>query len=1165
MSEPVRHEVTYPELVHGTPGRSGLVNEYQLRLVNVDVLEFEDVLFHYNSAVMMPEHPQGASSQDSGGPSDEQDRITGIRALALAFRQCEFDPRKRMIISGHTDTSGGIEYNFGLSELRAANVHYLLRGDMDSWIDTCAERHKVEDYQQIIKYFHFLQAPWKRSNWNCDPGDIDDNFRDNTKTAINNFAAGYNRDYASLRSLETLPENLGDIIKRDSKHRWPHEYWHALYHLYNQVLCDTLQVAPEELDKQREQRLRYVSDEKPFVGCGESFPIDQQYKDNYRSQKNRRVEILFFNENETLEINCPVDVTRKHTERECPLAKSYYLKPHYIDPGDLYAVAYHLKFQFFDRVKKDTAFIPEGLQIRSFIENETEPYPSRQVFADNVYTVIVQFRTQDEANNKADKVRFEFEAANRYVKTDSTSAQPVMEEKTTEEINTIRKDPVEGWKYYDLPVRWSSQNWRCMVGDEVKDFSEHVKNRTRSSTPIIFNLDDIVLLDSDGKQTVTDRNGEATGAHPHGRPQPLSNRSRVRILYVDPNDQQMKIYGTKTSGTVREIHESSLIRFEKNHSNQYMNFLKNPPGGTRAVVFCGEFYDVTYKRTVADANFRPADGHILGARAAVVDDADVHVHELFRYNNATRTVHAPRIGDFDIHYLHGGGLDSDNKPYSYVVVYWSSYITKDTKPTTSPTNARNTPATDAEVKEFENIGMVNSMNHWNQKQYQFEDTAGSNNRIIRPFFMFEAFEEFNLSLSTPIDFYDDAEALFAHADFRRALREARGGVPHSITFIVEERKGSWVLSYRSSTYLFSTLSLRIKTRRDDPARFAGFPFTEWGKTYGCLVMAHELGHATGQKDDYNQDMQYRETVSGHTHTRRVNVPSFGQFGYTSGGDRITINNSNFSNRVEGSEAYEIHHDGLTLMVKNGPIRMRHVWRFTHWINEGSKPGGVLNGFLGETRYQIKYPTANMTYYRTTAQKVDPWMWSHSATLTVTTNRTMNVYLFQGLDETRLKRRTAGNLEFKAILAVRPLLSVAFVNNGSHTWSRRRKADWLEAFYELFDEPQLAGKYMLTGGGGDLDPTIIRFIPGLDVYNAGGSPAHSEYNFRIEVKRNSTDAITQSGNIIRLGEGVDERRLLNYLFGKSQTDTTFATGDFDFIKNWFSGSSVGNGTFRIEEV
>jgi hypothetical protein len=169
--------------------------EITLEAISVHILEMEDVLFHHNSAVMMPENPQGASSQDGAEGTREstkkdQEKISGVKALALVFKQFEFNPDQSIIIAGHTDTSGETKFNFDLSGLRAQNILHLLTGDRKQWAKACYKRHKVEDYQQIMQYL------WVTRGWPCDPGPIDDKWGDKTRHATEAFINSYNVIYA---------------------------------------------------------------------------------------------------------------------------------------------------------------------------------------------------------------------------------------------------------------------------------------------------------------------------------------------------------------------------------------------------------------------------------------------------------------------------------------------------------------------------------------------------------------------------------------------------------------------------------------------------------------------------------------------------------------------------------------------------------------------------------------------------------------------------------------------------------------------------------------------------------------------------------------------------------------------------------------------------------
>ena len=500
------------------------------------------------------------------------------------------------------------------------------------------------------------------------------------------------------------------------------------------------------------------------------------------------------------------------------------------------------------------------------------------------------------------------------------------------------------------------------------------------------------------------------------------------------------------------------------------------------------------------------------------------------------------------------------------------------------------PATNAQVEAFKSVGMINCVNHWNKKEYRFEDTTSTDKHIIQPFVMFEANEEFKLKLTSPVDFEaDDYTAVFKTAKFKNALKKARGGRPKSIAFITEEAKGSYMLSYRGGANSpLSIASLRIKTREDDTGRFpaadlpsgAGFAFGEFNdpggnSSYGCLAMAHELGHATGQVDDYTEDAK-DNTAAAVADRFTTFVPSYGQFGAKADGTRIYHNNAQFGSRVQGSDPYALKHDDKTMMDKNGPIRMRHIWRFVHWLNEEGKATKPLNKFLNATQFEIRYyhppaPTP-MKYFRTAAQKKDPWQFSHNATLYAKTapanERPVNVYLYQGLDETR--RLTATN--FRGILVVRPLFAVKFDDNGQPAWTKQEKLNWAYHLYEWFTTAKnlLPSKFKLShAGAGDLNPTLLHFLPGFDFYT-GANPAHNNCNYRLIVKK-ANNSFAAAGTVaggftITMGDHGDNRKeLFYYLFNKPKTAAGFVVGDFAYIKNWFNSSVVPAGTFAVAAV
>jgi hypothetical protein len=337
--------------------------------VKFRLLEFEDVLFHHDSAVMMPDDPAGASSTQGSGPSQSQSKISGVKALALVFKQFEFNPDQRIIVAGHTDTSGGAELNFTLSDQRAKNVLYLLTGQRDDWAEISFGRQKVEDYQQVLTHVAITRK------WNfCNPGKIDDKWGPKTQTAIERFVMTYNAEFAAKHAeVKLLKSTDSQFVAGDGKHRWNKDLWKAAYSLYIDDLCALMKITLAQLDSLRKDKLKFVSDDpklakngaKRFVGCGESFPLDAVGKDDYKSQQNRRVEIVFFDTDDAPVIDCPLDRKAVHKKQNCPLWHDYHVPVH-LDANDLYAVMYHISFRYFNRVENAMKDVPEGLVIKTF-------------------------------------------------------------------------------------------------------------------------------------------------------------------------------------------------------------------------------------------------------------------------------------------------------------------------------------------------------------------------------------------------------------------------------------------------------------------------------------------------------------------------------------------------------------------------------------------------------------------------------------------------------------------------------------------------------------------------------------------------------------------------------------------------------------------------------
>jgi len=237
---------------------------FQLAPAQNVLVEVEDTHFHLDSAVLLPDFAGDPAVAGQGA------QTTGIAVLAACLDHAHDNPKKKLLSAGHTDTSGGEQQNVELSQLRADNVVAALVGDKKAWVDIADKRHKVEDYQRILKWIAWL---W---GWPCDPGDIDGDHGPDTKKAVESF-----QQLAGDELQEDIDVD-GEVGKQT---------WGAIFEVYMRVLADVKGVDADGL-KALQGEVKFG--DKKGVGCGENFPIEARGVDGFRSATNRRVELLFF-------------------------------------------------------------------------------------------------------------------------------------------------------------------------------------------------------------------------------------------------------------------------------------------------------------------------------------------------------------------------------------------------------------------------------------------------------------------------------------------------------------------------------------------------------------------------------------------------------------------------------------------------------------------------------------------------------------------------------------------------------------------------------------------------------------------------------------------------------------------------------------------------------
>lgn len=260
--------------------QTGKLHIFRLRMFAALVLEVEDVHFHFDSAVLLPDF--GDPKKGGADPAD-QNKVTGLSILRTAYMHASCNPEQQVLITGHTDRSGSDAYNQDLSELRADNVKHALLGNRDEWVAICDKKHKVEDYQQILAWVA------ETFGWDTHPGPKTNAQNAATTKATRNFQIRYNKEFE-----KAIAED-GKVGK---------ETWGAFFDVYMKALKEILLKTDDAGLAELRAEIKFLDDSKQAVGCGENHPITENTFENQRSQVDRRVEILFFDPHERPQLLC---------------------------------------------------------------------------------------------------------------------------------------------------------------------------------------------------------------------------------------------------------------------------------------------------------------------------------------------------------------------------------------------------------------------------------------------------------------------------------------------------------------------------------------------------------------------------------------------------------------------------------------------------------------------------------------------------------------------------------------------------------------------------------------------------------------------------------------------------------------------------------------------
>jgi Raf kinase inhibitor-like YbhB/YbcL family protein len=250
-------------------------------LKEVTFVEMHDALFRTNSAVIMPEGEDPSSKKDGGRA------LTSVGLFATVLRYNELYPGKKVLIAGHTDTKGSDQFNQPLSEERAKVALALLLGKRDDFIKLCDKRHDEVDVTQIFEWaanaFGFACKP---TTLLAAPSD----------ERYHQFRMSFNA-WVDARDPVVETDSRSNAAKLPDRGRLDKSIWGAIFDLYEYDLRVETEEMASGVNALR-NKLVWVDKSRQTMGFGEKFPVDNLAKDDFRSQSNRRVEILMFDPGE---------------------------------------------------------------------------------------------------------------------------------------------------------------------------------------------------------------------------------------------------------------------------------------------------------------------------------------------------------------------------------------------------------------------------------------------------------------------------------------------------------------------------------------------------------------------------------------------------------------------------------------------------------------------------------------------------------------------------------------------------------------------------------------------------------------------------------------------------------------------------------------------------
>ncbi|UCC44004.1 MAG: hypothetical protein JSU65_12965 [Candidatus Zixiibacteriota bacterium] len=526
-----------------------------------------------------------------------------------------------------------------------------------------------------------------------------------------------------------------------------------------------------------------------------------------------------------------------------------------------------------------------------------------------------------------------------------------------------------------------------------------------------------------------------------------TTKDKPIIFYLDSvtlTDTSRKSYSSSKlpwSAAVRfTVFDNKMKIFNPEPKKPYMtkgtlasNFFTPDVAGKHARVISrnGKFYDVTFSRSIK--------GSVVGARAGIKNDKSVH------YWGTSSQRMASGCGNFELHYF-ANCLDSAGAEAAYLLIYWSGRFRKKNPPSSSTV-----VYTDLEYGGDRDLyhehGFSGCIDRWEKKKYEFRPTPSSKgkNITVYPRFFFEG------RTSSPRKCKIWIRKQTGDADEDRAdmgLTEAN--------FFRQEHKAS-----------------TTDTKNAE------------GESWGYYTMAHELGHATGQDDEYLEGIDDNGDWD----------PALPEFSQSATGCQYAF-------------------DKASIMEGNYAPRGRHYWYFCRWLNNrsgvkaltakkddaGDKHSTVFQAVGGagdKFKYFLKKKDSKN-------KKTDNF---YKAAYTASnrkngTHGKFDLRMYKvGHDETT-ELMVSGKTDFDAILVLRVKLQFFFRDTSSENWTKDsadrnndERINYMKKFQKEINS-KLNGKFWFECGDAKEDDYKKVYLYVVPRYKFGGTTPHEHKLIRV---------------------------------------------------------------------